>query len=333
MKIAIVGLGTVSKGLLKILNDKAQLLFKDYGVNIKVVSISKSNGSFVNENGINIEKIINLKKINDHPDWFEGRIAKKLISEIKADCMVELTPTNVENSEPGYTHIKEALKNNMDVVTANKGPLALYFPEIMNLANETKKCVLYEATVAGAVPVFNLVRNTLRGNKIISVKGILNGTTNYILSRMTSEKLSFNTVLREAQNLGFAESDPTYDIEGIDAGAKIVILSNTLLKQECRFKDVKLQGIKNITPGAIDLAKKDGFLIKHLATNENGMLEVAPRLVDIKSTFAVGGSLNVVKLETDLAKDLTLVGRGAGGIETASSVINDILELGLMNKY
>jgi homoserine dehydrogenase len=333
MKIMLAGYGTVAKGLLNILNEKRSMISREYGVNIEVVAISKRDGSIINEKGVNLKELLNLESYKEHPNWFENRETKKVIQELKFDCLVELTPTNVENSEPGYSHIKTGLENEKDIVTANKGPLALYFPEISNLAKETNKCILYEATVAGAVPVFNLVRNTLRGNKIISLKGILNGTTNYILSRMTSEKLGFETVLKDAQNLGFAEADPTYDIEGIDAGAKIVILSNSLLKQECRFKDVKLRGIRNITAESIDLAIKDGYLIKHLATNENGNLEVSPRLVDKTSSFAVGGSLNVVKIETDLAKDLTLIGRGAGGIETASSVLNDIIELGLMNKY
>ncbi|MHA1409215.1 MAG: homoserine dehydrogenase [Candidatus Odinarchaeia archaeon] len=333
MKIMVIGFGTVGKGLIEVLNLKKTEIQKNFGLKVDVVAIAKRDGAFINEDGLELDSILKSDSYKDHKDWNNSVNTKKLITDIPADCMVELTPTNVENGEPGYSHIKLALQSEKDVVSANKGPFALYFPEIMSMAREYRKCVMYEATVAGAVPVFNLVRNTLRGNKILSVKGILNGTTNYILSRMTSEKLSFETVLREAQNLGYAEADPTYDIEGIDAGAKLVILSNSLLGQECRFKDVQLQGIKDITPGAIELADKDGYLIKHLATNENGVLEVAPRLVGIRSTFAVGGTLNVVKLETDLAKDLTLIGRGAGGIETASSVLNDILEVGIMNRY
>jgi len=201
----------------------------------------------------------------------------------------------------------------------------------MQLARETGGMLLYEATVAGAIPVFNLVRSTLRGNKIESVSGILNGTANYILSRMSSEKMSFEGALKEAQELGYAEADPSYDVDGIDAAIKLVILVNSLLGVECRFKDVSIQGIRQVTPEAIELAEKDGYVIKHIASSSD-CLEVAPRLIKKTSPFAVGGSLNVVRLKTDLIGDLTLVGKGAGGIETASSVLNDILEIGLARK-
>ncbi|MEM2108976.1 MAG: homoserine dehydrogenase [Candidatus Odinarchaeota archaeon] len=330
MRIVIIGFGTVAKALIKVLADKAPLIEYEHGVKVDVIAVFKRDGAFINNKGLDLKRVITLKKYVEDRDWVSSADFKKVIDDLKCECLVELTPTNVETSEPGYSHIRTALEHGMNVVTANKGPLALYYPELMELARQVNRKILFEATVAGAIPVFNLVRNTLRANRILSVKGILNGTTNYILSRMTSEKLPFKTVLKEAQKLGFAEADPTYDIDGIDAAAKLVILSNALLKQKCRFKDVNRQGIRDITPEAIELARKDGFLIKHLATNEDGVLEVAPRLVEVGSPFAVSGSLNVVKLQTDLAKDLTLIGRGAGGVETASSVLNDILELSLL---
>ncbi|WEU39878.1 MAG: homoserine dehydrogenase [Candidatus Odinarchaeum yellowstonii] len=332
MRIAVIGFGTVSKSLLRVLVDKSKMILNDYGVEIKTVGVFKRDGAFINNNGLDLERILSSESYRVEADWVDVADFNKIADELKCECAVELTPTNVETGEPGLSHIKTALQHGMDVVTANKGPLALYYPELMDLANQVKRRILFEATVAGAIPLFNLVRNNLRANRILSVKGILNGTTNYILSRMTSEKLPFKIVLKEAQKLGFAEADPSYDVDGIDAAAKLVILSNALLKQECRFKDVKRQGIRDITPEAIELARKDGFLIKHLATNEDGVLEVAPRLVEIGSSFAVSGSLNVVKLQTDLAKDLTLIGRGAGGVETASSVLNDILELAILRR-
>ncbi len=332
MRIAVIGFGTVAKSLLKVLAEKSKLILDEYGVEIKTVGVFKKDGAFINTNGLDLEKIINSQNYRSEEEWVEAANFNKIAGELNCDCAVELTPTNVETSEPGLSHIKTALGYGMDVVTANKGPLALYYPELMELARQVKRRILFEATVAGAIPLFNLVRNTLRANRIISVKGILNGTTNYILSRMTSEKLPFKTVLKEAQRLGFAEADPSYDVDGIDAAAKLVILSNALLRKECRFKDVNRQGIRDITPEAIELARKDGFLIKHLAISEDGVLEVAPRLVEVGSSFAVSGSLNVVKLQTDLAKDLTLIGRGAGGVETASSVLNDILELAILRR-
>jgi homoserine dehydrogenase len=212
-------------------------------------------------------------------------------------------------------------------VTANKGPLVIAFKELSNLAKKYERLFRYEATVAGALPDSEIVREALQGNQISSLKGILNGTTNYILTRMTFEDVSFEIALKEAQQMGIAEADSSYDVEGVDAASKLVILANSIMGDDVRLSDVKREGISHVTPEAIRLAELDGFLIKHIASIENGDLEVAPRLVEKTSSLAVGGTLNVLCFETDLAGEITLIGRGAGGVETSSAILGDILNI------
>jgi homoserine dehydrogenase len=260
------------------------------------------------------------------PYWKKNVSAKKLISTLDADICIETTPTNPKSGEPGLTHIIEALNNKMDVVSSNKGPFYLEYDKIRNLAAKNNCFVKYEATVASCVPTLGIIENLI-GNEILSIKAILNGTNNFILSRMAAEGVDFSLALKEAQELGYAETDPTLDIEGFDAAGKIVILSNDLLGWSKSIHDVKVEGITKITPNAIDLAKSDGFVIKHLAIAEDNKLVVEPRLINRHSPLNISGNLNVIELETKYAGSIILMGRGAGGLEAASALINDLLSI------
>ena len=220
-----------------------------------------------------------------------------------------------------------AMKRGKDLVTSNKGPLSLYFNELVETADSNNAYFKYEASVGGAMPIINFAHENLAGNNIRSVLGILNGTTNYILSRMANEGSSYEQILKESQELGLAETDPRQDVEGIDAAAKIVILANSVLNRNVTIKDVEMEGISKITPESIELAKKEGFLIKLIGEASYNNLEVSPRLVREGSPFAVDGTLNVATIMTDLADDVTVVGKGAGSIETASAILSDIISI------
>ncbi|MCK4492208.1 MAG: homoserine dehydrogenase, partial [Candidatus Altiarchaeales archaeon] len=241
------------------------------------------------------------------------------------DIVLELTPGDIKTGEPGLTHIKEALGQGMNVVTSNKAPLALKFRELMKEAQKNNIRLRYEATVGGGIPIINLYDNGLRINEIKSVYGILNGTSNYILGKMEEELLDLETALKEAKDLGIAEPDPSYDIKGIDTGAKVAILANSLMDMEVSFKDINIVGIEDITPEAVDLAKKHGYSIKLIGDVRR--LEVSPRLIPMDHPMNVSGFLNAITINTDLAKDITLIGRGAGAEETASSIFSDILSI------
>ena len=335
LKLVFVGFGNVGRSLAQILIDKKKILKEKYGSEYLIVGIAEMYGSFVNQNGLDLENLIDLS-FNDfkkHKDWKEGMKAIDLIKNLDFDVLVEMSFTNLDDGEPGLTYIKEALKNGKHVVSSNKGPFVFAFKDLQDLAREGDLELKYEATVGGAIPIFNLGIYGLASNEISSIKAILNGTSNFILTKMSSEKVPFDIALKEAQELGYAEADPTLDIEGHDAAAKIVILANTFLGLNVSFKDVKIQGIKDIVPGAISLAYDDDKLIKHIAiADKKGNLEVAPKLVPFDSPFAIGSTNNIIVLETDLARHISIIGHGAGGTEAASAIMSDLVSISIKIK-
>jgi homoserine dehydrogenase len=220
-----------------------------------------------------------------------------------------------------------ALNSGKNVVTSNKGPLALKFHELSEAATRNKVQLRYEASVGGAMPVINLSRELLRGERIFSLRGILNGTCNFILNRMKDEGLPFDQALREAQELGIAERDPSYDIDGVDTACKLAILANAIFGMEVTYHDVLRTGIRNITEDAISLAGERKKVIRLIGEISDRKLEVAPRMVPAGHPLAIGGTLNIVQLITDLAGEITVVGRGAGRKETASALLSDLLAI------
>ncbi|MFZ3059164.1 MAG: homoserine dehydrogenase [Candidatus Methanoperedens sp.] len=323
IKISIIGFGAVGQGVARSLLSKQEYL-KKQGYDIRVVAISDSKGSEINTKGIDLENALNRKKQ-------KGTVAAgtetalEIIREVEHDIVVEVTPTNIQNGEPGLGNIRAALHAGRHVVTSNKGPLALRFTELKEAAEDNGLHLRYEATVGGAVPIFNLVHEALAGNSIIGIEGILNGTCNYILTRMAEESMPYELVLKEAQELGIAETDPTYDVEGIDSAIKLVIIANSIFGQNATYSDVDVTGITKITPEALELANKNNYVVKLVCEVRESRLTVAPRLVPKRHPLAVGGTLNVASILTDLAGRITISGKGAGSIETASSILSDIL--------
>ena len=249
-----------------------------------------------------------------------------LISTLNIDILIETTPTNPNTGEPALTHIIQALNNKINVISSNKAPFYLQYTKIQNLAEKMNCFVKFEATVASCVPVLS-IKESLIGNTISRIRAILNGTNNYILSRMTTEGISFSVALKEAQELGYAETDPSLDINGYDAAGKLVILSNELLGWSKSIVDVRIKGITKITSHALELAKLDGYIIKHLAIAEDNNLTVEPRLVKRDSPLNVQGTLNLIELQTKYAGDIILMGKGAGGFEAASAILNDLISI------
>ncbi|EHP85617.1 homoserine dehydrogenase [Methanotorris formicicus] len=329
MKIILVGFGVIGRGVAKVVDEKRKSLKEKYGFEPKVVAISDSSGAAIDENGLDLKKAIEVKENTGKIVNYNGKelSSVEVIESIDADVVVEATPTNIKTGEPAKTHILKAFENGKHVVTANKGPLALYFKELVESSEKNGVMFRYEASVGGAMPIINLAKETLAGNEIKSIKGILNGTTNYILTKMEKEKLDFNTVLKEAQELGIAETDPSQDIYGYDTAAKIVILANSIMGMNKTIDDVKIEGITRITPEAIELANKSGYTIKLIGEVKKNKLVVEPRLVQLDSPLNVKGTLNVAMFNTDLAKEVVIVGRGAGATETASAILSDLINI------
>ncbi|XRO76300.1 homoserine dehydrogenase [Methanocaldococcus sp. 10A] len=330
MDIIIIGFGAIGKGVAKVLYEKREYLKKNYE-EFRVVAITDSSGAAIDENGLDLQKAIEVKektgKIKNYPEKGKEISSIDVIRNVDADVVVEVTPSNLETGEPAKTHILESFKNKKHVVTANKGPLALCYKELIEEAKKYNVIFRHEASVGGAMPIINLAKETLAGNEILSIRGILNGTTNYILTKMEKEGLDFETALKEAKELGIAETDPTQDIEGLDTAAKIVILANSIIGMDKTIKDVKIKGIKRITPEALFLANKRGYTIKLIGQIKDKYLIVEPMLVPIDNPLNVKGTLNVAMFETDLAKEVVVVGRGAGPIETASAILSDLIHI------
>ncbi|WP_456418859.1 homoserine dehydrogenase [Methanocaldococcus infernus] len=327
MKVAIIGFGVVGRGLAKVLYSKEKYLKEKFG-EFKVVAVCDRSGAVVDEDGLNLKEVIEVKektgKLINHGKSRELS-PLDVIREIDFDVTVEVTPSNLETGEPAKTHILESFKNKKHVVTANKGPLALYFKELVENAKKHEVYFRYEATVGGAMPIINLAKENLAGNEILAIRGILNGTTNYILTKMEKEKVDFETALKEAQELGYAEADPSQDVDGLDTAAKIVILANSIMGLNKSIKDVKIKGIRKITPEALFLANKRGYTIKLIGEIRENRLVVEPMLIPLESPLNVKGTLNVAMFETDLAKEVVVVGRGAGAEETASAILSDLI--------
>ncbi|MGZ4857439.1 MAG: homoserine dehydrogenase [Methanobacteriaceae archaeon] len=332
MKIAILGFGVVGKGVAQVISMKKDYLQNKYGLNLEIVAAADSSGGVICKEGLDLNLLLDTKKekgkVSDYPEYgISGLNSLKILKEVDYDCLVEVTPTNIEDGEPALSHLLTAMENGKDIITSNKGPLALSFRELDDAARFNNIQFRFEASVGGAMPIINFAHENLAGCNIESIYGILNGTTNYILSRMAKEGSSYDQTLKEAQEMGIAETDPYQDVEGIDAACKIAILANSVLNRDVTLREVEVEGISKITPESIALAKKEGYLIKLIGEASCDALEVSPRLVRKGSPLAVGGTMNLATLKTDLAEDVTVAGKGAGSVETASAILSDLLNI------
>ncbi len=324
MKAILIGFGFIGRHLVQAMCAKKEVLNK-VDRDFKLVGVGEIDGCAYNEKGLNLEELASIKRLSKCKDFSKGKTSVEMIEDSGADVMIETTPTSIKDGQPGLTHIEKALEEGMHVVTSNKGPMVVAFKKLTDLAKKKGLELRYEATVAGALPVFSMVRNCLQGDKILKISGILNGTSNYILSRMYFEGMSFELALRDAQERGITEANPSYDIEGVDAACKVVILANALMHRNVKFEDVERVGITRITPEAVNLAKQSGYAIKLIGTVDE-TLEVAPKLILENHPLCVHGTLNALHLKADLAGEITIVGYGAGK-ETVSAIMNDLISI------
>ena len=327
MKVVILGLGTVGRALLKELQARGPELRSRYGLNLKVVGVADSKVAVYNENGLDVGRILRMKSagsLEDHPDRSS---LKELISG-EADVLVELTPTNIKDGMPAVRYIREALSSGKHVITANKGPLAVEMPALMELAEYNGVYFLFSGAVGGGTPFIRFVSRCLLGEKVLKIRGIVNGTTNFILSRM-EEGLGFDEALREAQRLGYAEADPSADVDGWDSAAKLVILSNVAFQSGITIRDVDVKGIRGIGLEDVREALRSGETYKLIAYADGEEHSVRPERISLKSPLNVKGALNALQVEVEMSGRHTLVGKGAGGKETAAAVMRDLVELKL----
>jgi homoserine dehydrogenase len=314
IKVGLIGLGTVGSGTFRILRDNAELIRHRVGVPIEVVKIAVRDTA--RDRGLDIPRSL----LTDKPSH--------IVDDPTIDIVVEL----IGGYEPARELLLTAIAHGKHVVTANKALLAVHGSEIHAAADRAGVTIGFEGSVGGGIPVIKALKEALAANRILSIHGIINGTSNYILTKMTDEERDFDDVLREAQRAGYAEADPTFDVGGIDTAHKLAILVNLAFGIPIELRTVFTEGITAISPLDIDFAKTLGFKVKLLAIAKlhHGKAEarVHPTMVPDEYPIAkVGGVYNAIQIVGDACQDIMLYGRGAGALPTGSAVVGDIMDI------
>ena len=315
LRVGIAGLGTVGASVARVIETKRAELTRQCGRDIVVAAVSARDKA--RDRGVDLGQ----------SKWFSDPV--ELAAKAEIDVFVELIGGN---DGPALVSVRAALEAGRHVVTANKALLAKHGVSLAEIAEKKGVLLNYEAAVAGGIPVIKTMREALAGNTVSRVFGILNGTCNYILTRMEAEGINFDEVLKDAQRLGYAEADPTFDIEGHDTAHKLSILTSLAFGTKIAADDIYLEGISNITQADIRAAGELGYRIKLLGVaqrTDSGIEQrVHPPMVPIASVIAqVHGVTNAVAIETDILGELLLSGPGAGGNATASAVVGDIADI------
>jgi len=333
-KLAFAGFGVVAQGLTELLIEKRTMFKERYGMEWEVLAISDlRKGSIFNQHGLDMSAVLTyLKKektLAGYPAPVTGFTVPEMIDTASANMLIEVTYTDVKTGQPATDHIQKALQKKWHVVTTNKGPIINYGQKLIQMAKDNNIGFGFEGVVMSGTPTIGLVLRNLAGSTFSEIKGILNGTTNYILSEM-EKGLDYSTALQQAQKLGYAEADPTSDVEGWDALGKIIILSHLLMGTNISLDDAHRQGITHITPRDIQEAQKNHKRWKLIArsTHQNGTTRVSvmPETLSISDPLAsVHGATNALTLSIDTLGDVTIIGPGAGKRETGYSLLTDML--------
>ncbi|MFB5607346.1 MAG: homoserine dehydrogenase [Candidatus Nitrosomaritimum yanchengensis] len=329
MRIILCGFGVVGQSLVKLFDSRSEDLYAKYGLKPRVVGVFDSKGSAVDSSGLDLEKLVETKRkhgsVRNYSNSKNKMSGIDMIKNLEADVLIETTASNYKDAEPGMTHITMAMKKGMHVISVNKGPLALAFPSLLELATYNQVLLKFSGTVGGGTPILDYAKDSLRGERITSFAGILNGTTNYILTNM-AKGLTFESALKDAKDKGYVEADEALDLDGLDAAAKLVILANWIMGMKVTMPDIKCTGIRKVTTDDIKKAAKKKCAIKLIASC-NKELEVGPKEVSIDDPLCVNGTLNAIAFTSEHSGTQTIIGKGAGGMETASSILRDLLDI------
>ncbi|WP_054635727.1 homoserine dehydrogenase [Thalassobacillus sp. C254] len=338
-KLAFIGFGGVGQGLADILLSKSDWLKDEFGTDFQVVSICDLyKGSLHDPNGLQLDKVMdglkedgNFDRYPDSPDLVRGMDSMETIEASNADTMIEITFTDVKTGQPAIDHCKKAFQSGKNAVLTNKGPVALAYEELKELADKNNVRFLFEGTVMSGTPALRMPLTSLAGNEIKQIRGIFNGTTNYMLTKM-EEGMKYEEALAQAQELGYAEADPTSDVEGYDVLYKVVILANVVMGVPLKKEDVTCKGISHLSPEDIEQAKEERAkwkLIGRLERTQDGVkASVGPeKVAEGDPLSSIAGALNAVTYECDLSGPVTLVGAGAGIPETGFALLIDLINM------
>lgn len=338
IRLAVTGFGNVGQGLALLLDRHGEDYVNRYGARLLLTGVVDRSGAAVDPTGLTPSSLTTVKRerkeLAHHELGVAGLNGDHFLERAKADILIEAASTNFVDAEPGWTYVQRALDRSMDVVLASKGSLALHFGEMMHRAREVERNVLYSATVGAPVPALELADRVLTGTEILSFEGIFNGTTHQILTAMAAGS-SYDDGVRQAQQMGIAETDPTLDVDGWDAAAKVVIVANTVFGANFRIEDVRRQGIREIQTADIEAAAAKGQVIKLIGRARRSQaridLEVLPEARGISDALGRlrGDDMGIVYHTEplgEMACTIHSAGHG-GGISTAMTVLRDVFNL------
>jgi len=312
LRIILCGFGVVGQSLVKLFDSRSKELYAKYGLKPRVVGVFDSKGSAVDQSGLKLDKLIQTKKehgtVKNYSNIKNSMSGIEMLKNVEADVLIETTASNYKDAEPGMTHITTAMKKGMHVISVNKGPLALAFPSLMELATYNQVMLRFSGTVGGGTPILDYAKNSLSGERITSFAGILNGTTNYILSNM-STGLSFGEALKDAKNKGYVEADESLDLDGLDAAAKLVILANWVMGMKVTMPDIKCIGIRKVSTEDIKKAAKNNCSVKLIASCDKELI-VSPKELSNDDPLCVNGTLNAIAFTSEHSGTQTIIGKG-----------------------
>ncbi|MBI2567933.1 MAG: homoserine dehydrogenase [Candidatus Schekmanbacteria bacterium] len=312
MRILIVGFGVVGQATVGLLAEQRSRLAQQHGLNPRIVGVVNSTGAITSTKELDVAALL-----GGELPWTRGRSALEVISQVEADVVIEAGPTSLADPGAGIERLQAAFRTGKHAISVNKAPLAVAMPPLLELARYNGVQFRFSGTVGGGTPFLDWAARCADGDEVLGMRGILNGTTNYILTQMRRE-MPFDVALAEAQRKGYAEADPTMDIDGIDSAIKLVILANTVLGRRAVLSDVSVTGIRGLRLGTDNV---------RLLAEVGETLSVAPRHIDRGSPLDVSGTLNALSVLLRNGGEVTLVGRGAGGPETATSVVRDLISI------
>ena len=335
LRIVLVGFGSAGQGLAHILANSHDWINKQHNTNLIIVGVAtRSRGSVYNTNGLAPSSLLDHIQRNNsfkaHPDSIAWDTTM-LLEHAEADVLVEVSPTALQTAEPATQYIHKAFSRGWHVVTANKGPVALYYNALRHMADTQGLFFGIEGTVMSGTPALRMCWSNLAGGEIYELCGIVNGTTNYILTHM-EQGLSYSAALAEAQRLGYAETDPSGDVEGHDAAGKAVILANVLMHANLKPDDVQREGITGISTEMISEAQEAGERWKLIARvwrdGQHVHAQVQPMRLPLSHPLAgVAGASNALTASTQWLDDVTIIGPGAGSQATGFALLSDLLAI------
>lgn len=334
MRVLLVGFGSVGRALASLLEARADDLYRRHGLSPRLVGVLDSAGAALSPRGLPAADLLAAKRDRGTVAALPGHGHRtddplRLIRETAADVLVECSPSRLDDPHPAFERLKAAMASGKHAVSVNKAPLAVALPALRELARFNRVQLRYSGAVGAGTPVLSTARTLMAGDRVLRVRGVLNGTTNFILHRMTEHAEPYAAALAEAVRLGYAETDPSADVDGVDTATKVVILASAVLRLGATVKDVTIEGIRDLDAARVRAAREAGASLKLLGEIDaaSGALSVAPRPVPRHGPLDVPDNLNAVQFTLEHAGEVTLVGRGAGGSETATAILRDLADI------